>query len=196
MGMSRSEQMARVHGSDTRPELRIRRALWSRGWRYRIGLKTPGGRPDLAFTRQRVAVFIDGCFWHGCPIHYVRPRTSEEFWQGKLRANFDRDRRQLRALVAAGWYVLRIWEHDAEADRLRSTCARIERALEGEREDQALHRVVSVRPIGPAGLDLERREIEDLADEGFREVFEGPRNSRSGPSARRRGKSLGPRRDR
>jgi len=70
------------------------------------------GRPDVVFPGPKVAVFIDGCFWHGCPEHYVRPRSRTEFWAEKLAQNVARDRRQTLALEAQGWRVVRVWEHD------------------------------------------------------------------------------------
>lgn len=86
--------MARIRGKDTGPEVALRRALWQAGLRYRLGMRVEGTRPDLTFPRARLVVFVDGCFWHGCPLHYVRPRTKEEFWALKLAVNTDRDRRQ------------------------------------------------------------------------------------------------------
>jgi DNA mismatch endonuclease (patch repair protein) len=69
VGLSRSKQMSRIGPTDTKPEMLLRRALWARGLRYRLGVRLGRSRPDLVFTRQRVAVFVDGCFWHGCPDH-------------------------------------------------------------------------------------------------------------------------------
>jgi DNA mismatch endonuclease (patch repair protein) len=68
-------------------------------------------RPDIVFTRQRLVVFVDGCFWHGCPQHGTRPRTNSNYWRAKIDLNRDRDERQCLALAAAGWSVLRLWEH-------------------------------------------------------------------------------------
>ena len=119
MGMTRSENMARIHSSDTRPEVILRHALWRAGLRYRLNAKTPSGRADLVFRRGQLAVFVDGCFWHGCPDHYVRPRNREHFWAKKLRENVARDRRQTVTLEALGWRVYRIWEHDVQTGSLR-----------------------------------------------------------------------------
>jgi DNA mismatch endonuclease, patch repair protein len=94
----------------------MRKALWAAGLRYRLHLRTPYGRPDIVFPYKKVAVFIDGCFWHGCPLHYVRPRSQEEFWATKLRQNIQRDRRQTGDLESAGWRVVRIWEHELADD--------------------------------------------------------------------------------
>lgn len=184
MGMNRSQQMATVRQVDTAPEVRVRRELWSRGLRYRVGLRTLGGRPDIVFPRERIAVFIDGCFWHGCPVHYVRPRSQERFWTDKLRANFDRDRRQTIALLDSGWRVLRFWEHEVEED-CRVVCDAIAAVVGGHPVRREHRRVVSVELVDPV-RDWERRKMEDLMDGTFSEVLDGPRTSRSGGSARPR----------
>src|SRR5688572_18812214 len=120
MGLNRSEQMARIKGFDTSPEIALRRALWARGLRYRLKIRTPGGRPDVVFPTERLAVFIDGCFWHGCPLHYASPRSRKDFWSAKLAENIDRDWRQSTALQAAGWCVVRLWEHEVVLDLVRA----------------------------------------------------------------------------
>lgn len=101
---------------DTRPERTLRSALHRAGFRFRVDyrLDTPGlaVRPDVVFTRARVAVFVDGCFWHGCPTHGNRPGHNTHYWGPKLDRNVERDRRVTEGLVAAGWEVIRAWEHD------------------------------------------------------------------------------------
>lgn len=105
--------MSRILGRDTSPEIALRHALWRKGCRYRKNMRVFGFRPDLVFTRAKVAVFVDGCFWHGCPEHYVRPRGSNpEFWASKLRSNIERDEKQTRTLEQRGWRVSRLWEHE------------------------------------------------------------------------------------
>src|SRR5690606_18670181 len=110
---SRSGVMSRIRGRDTAPELLVRREVWRRGLRYRVSHRIGRARADFAFPGHRVAVFIDGCFWHGCPDHYVRPRTRTLFWAAKLRENVSRDQRQTRELEREGWRVIRAWEHEA-----------------------------------------------------------------------------------
>ena len=111
--------MSRARRRDTGPELLLRRALHARGLRYRVAFPIPGQRRrtiDIAFTRAKVAVFVDGCFWHGCPEHGTRPRANEGWWAKKLDANTARDRDTDRLLADRGWTVLRIREHvDAES---------------------------------------------------------------------------------
>jgi DNA mismatch endonuclease, patch repair protein len=102
---------------DTKPELALRRALHGRGLRYRkdLRLDLAGGarvRPDIAFTARRVAVFVDGCFWHACPQHGTRPAANTWYWEPKLAKNVQRDRAADAALAAAGWAVVRVWEHE------------------------------------------------------------------------------------
>jgi DNA mismatch endonuclease (patch repair protein) len=103
-------------GRDTRPELAVRRLLHSNGYRYRyrVDYSPLGGRrrADIVFTRQRVAIFIDGCFWHSCPIHGTQPRQNSTYWGPKLRRNVERDRETDDALRRARWTVLRFWEHE------------------------------------------------------------------------------------
>nr|WP_269745099.1 very short patch repair endonuclease [Pseudomonas fluorescens] len=115
-GGDRSHNMSKVRGRDTAPEMLLRKKLWHLGYRFRVNFRVAGIRPDIVFTSSKLAVFVDGCFWHGCPRHYVMPRTRSEFWSKKLEANTTRDRKQTVALIASGWRVLRFWEHEVEFD--------------------------------------------------------------------------------
>lgn len=101
-------------GRDTGPELALRRILHRRGLRYYVNrrpVKTIRRTADIVFPRRRVAVFVDGCFWHGCPLHHTVAKTNADFWATKVRANMDRDRNTDATLRREGWTVLRIWEH-------------------------------------------------------------------------------------
>ncbi|WP_327022540.1 very short patch repair endonuclease [Micromonospora sp. NBC_01739] len=114
-----SRRMSRQRCRDTAPELSIRKLLHARGHRYRVTWPIPGlprRTVDVAFTRSRVAVFIDGCFWHSCPQHKTSPSANGEWWSEKLRANQLRDAATTAHLEALGWSVLRIWEHEIPAD--------------------------------------------------------------------------------
>lgn len=111
-----SARMARTGGRDTSCEMAVRRELHRRGMRYRVSYRPVGDlrrTADIVFIRQRIAVLIDGCFWHGCPTHY-RPATGarRQFWASKIAENRRRDRDSTDAFVAAGWIVLRFWEHE------------------------------------------------------------------------------------
>jgi DNA mismatch endonuclease (patch repair protein) len=110
--------MSTLARRDTAPELALRRELHARGLRYRVQVKVPGNKRrsiDIAFTRARLAVFVDGCFWHGCPQHHHRPLTNADWWDWKIGRNQERDRSTDAELIAAGWDVLRCWEHEAPA---------------------------------------------------------------------------------
>jgi DNA mismatch endonuclease (patch repair protein) len=109
--------MQRNRRRDSQPELAIRSALHRRGLRFRVDFPIRCGsgrpiRPDIVFTRSRVAIFVDGCFWHGCPVHGKPPKSNVGYWDAKIRLNQDRDGRQSEALESDGWVVLRIWEHE------------------------------------------------------------------------------------
>lgn len=101
---------------DTRPELAVRSNLHRAGLRYFVDrpLRVAGRlvRPDVTFARARVAVFIDGCFWHACPEHGTQPTRNDSYWASKLRRNVERDSAVAAALAEAGWLVLRHWEHE------------------------------------------------------------------------------------
>ena len=125
--LTKGEQMARVRSRNTTPEVSLRHALWRLGFRYRLRSSLPGS-PDIVLPRYRTAVFVDGCFWHGCPDHYRAPVANGEFWSAKLRRNLDRDARAGAELAVMGWRVVRIWEHDIRRD-LPEICARIDRQL-------------------------------------------------------------------
>jgi len=116
-----SAQMKRMGRKDTAPELALRRALTARRLRYRLHRRDLPGTPDIAFIAARVAVFVDGCFWHACPEHAVVPKANNQWWQEKLEANRARDARKDRALAESGWLPVHVWEHedpDLVADRL------------------------------------------------------------------------------
>lgn len=104
---------------DTKPELAVRRILHAAGLRYRVGVQPePALRrtADIVFTRQRIAIFIDGCFWHGCPEHpKAPPKANATYWSEKLSRNVARDADTTNRLGAAGWQVLRFWEHEVPA---------------------------------------------------------------------------------
>lgn len=105
-------------GRDTSLELRVRRELHRRGLRYRVDIAPIAGlrsRADIVFTRRHIAVYLDGCFWHGCPVHGVTPTTNGEYWVPKLARNKERDAQANLALEDAGWAVLRFWEHEDTA---------------------------------------------------------------------------------
>lgn len=115
--------MSAVKSKNTRPELALRRALWSRGMRYKVNVKSLPGKPDIVFTRAKIVVFCDGDFWHG-HNWAIRGQASMEdelkqytqYWRDKILGNMSRDREHTARLVSDGWIVLRIWESDIKAD--------------------------------------------------------------------------------
>ncbi|WP_454860632.1 very short patch repair endonuclease [Promicromonospora soli] len=110
-----SRRMSTARRKDTAPELALRRELHALGLRYRVTYPIPGQKRrtiDIAFTRARVAVFVDGCFWHGCPDHGNQPRSNSDWWREKLAAIRARDADTNQALQTLGWVVLRFWEHE------------------------------------------------------------------------------------
>lgn len=131
-----SRQMSRMPRRDTKPEMQLRRELHRRGLRFRLHLQLPGC-PDIGFTRVRLAVFVDGCFWHACPQHGAVPKNNSEWWAAKLDANVARDRIKDDQLAALGWVAMHVWEHEAvavAAERIESTW----RSLSGRRRVRSL----------------------------------------------------------
>lgn len=136
----RSEVMSRIrsHGNAA-TELRLMslmRAEKITGWRRQVVLNAGSAarkvrvRPDFVFRRERVAVFVDGCYWHGCPRHYRRPKGNRKFWDNKIAHNRERDRLVTRVLRRAGWTVLRMWECALSKRRQKATLTRLRKALE------------------------------------------------------------------
>ncbi|WP_327681912.1 very short patch repair endonuclease [Streptomyces sp. NBC_00467] len=116
--------MSRQSSRDTAAEVAVRRLLHAAGMRYRVNVPVPSmprRAIDIVFTKAKIAVFMDGCFWHGCPEHATRPKTNAEWWRAKLDRNMARDVETTDHLTAEGWTVLRFWEHESPehvADRI------------------------------------------------------------------------------
>jgi DNA mismatch endonuclease (patch repair protein) len=122
--------MRGISRKDTRPERALRSELHGQGLRFRVDYRVPlagrAPRPDIVFTRRHVAVFVDGCFWHGCPQHGQAPKQNPSYWQPKIARNVERDREHDASLAASGWTVIRVWEHEdtaAAADRIAGVLA-------------------------------------------------------------------------
>lgn len=125
-----SLRMARVRQKGTGAELSLRKELHGRGLRYRLQvplLTKPRRVADIVFPRVRVAVFVDGCFWHGCPEHASWPKSNAQFWRDKIEANRARDADTDRRLSASGWRVIRVWAHE----RVGEAAERIENVVRG-----------------------------------------------------------------
>jgi len=125
----RSANMKANRRTNTKPELAVRSALHAMGYRYRkdfrLDLPARRVRPDIAFTGRKVAVFIDGCFWHACPEHGSKPKNNEWYWSPKLLKNVQRDRAADAALHDAGWTVVRLWEHVPVQDAVAAVIAAV-----------------------------------------------------------------------
>ena len=107
----RSQIMARVSSKDTKPELIVRRALHSLGYRYRLHRKDLPGSPDIVFLSRKVAIFVHGCYWHGHECRWGRlPKSNTSYWRQKIEANTDRDKRKAEELSKLGWRVLVVWQ--------------------------------------------------------------------------------------
>jgi DNA mismatch endonuclease (patch repair protein) len=121
-------RMSSQRRADTVPELALRSELHRRGRRFRIGIKVPGNARrtiDIAFPRQRLAIFVDGCFWHRCPVHSIPAKNNSAWWANKLAANVARDEQTTALLSDQGWRVVRVWEHEDPVD----AATRIEQLL-------------------------------------------------------------------
>ena len=128
-----SRRMAKVRQKGAGAELALRRELYRRGLRYRVGyvvLKRPRRVADIAFPGLKIAVFVDGCYWHGCPEHATWPKHNAEFWRQKIETNRLRDADTNSRLLDAGWTVLRFWEHQSPieaAETVAQTVAMVKR---------------------------------------------------------------------
>lgn len=137
-------------GRDTKPEKRIRAILHREGLRYRVSQRPVAElrrTADLVFTKARVAVFVDGCFWHGCPEHHRPAARNSEFWSAKIEANRARDEETTRLLVDAGWRVIRIWEHEVPEEAAQ----RVSAAVRGMEEPEGLQGAVSEQSVDGVG---------------------------------------------
>jgi DNA mismatch endonuclease (patch repair protein) len=137
---------------DTIPELKIRSALHALGLRFRVHARpvpTIARRADVVLRGARIAVFIDGCFWHGCPDHYRPPATNQAYWHPKIDANRHRDRDTDERLRVAGWTPLRIWEHEPVPDAVSRIRARM--AAGASAELRAGDRRCAAPPVTPSG---------------------------------------------
>lgn len=123
--------MSKIRSKDTKPERRVRRYLHSNGYRYRVHSNLPG-KPDMVFTKQKVIVFIHGCFWHqhGCSMSYT-PKTNQKFWKNKLDANVKRDQAVSKRLESDGWQIVTLWECEIYKN-VDATVEKVTNVLKGE----------------------------------------------------------------
>lgn len=145
--------MSRIHGKDTKPELKVRQWLWRHGYRYRLNVKSVPGKPDIVMRRYRTAIFVNGCFWHGHDVEFSVeglefrvenskcckiPQTNREFWVNKIKRNQERDQRNYQVLHDNGWQVIVVWECQLQPKTIEETMLRVELLL--NEHFLALHR--------------------------------------------------------
>ena len=121
--------MSHIHSRDTKPELLVRRWLWSHGYRYRLNVKGVPGKPDIVMRPYHTAIFVNGCFWHGHKGCCKIPKSNTEFWVNKIRRNQERDKQNYQILKENGWHVIVIWECQLKPDRIKETMLRVETML-------------------------------------------------------------------
>lgn len=137
----RHRNMAAIHSASTKPELKLRRALWRLGFRYRVNDKRLPGKPDIVLPKYKTVIFIHGCFWHGhkdCKFYTV-PKTNTDFWTAKISRNQERDQEEWRQLEAKGWSVIIVWECQLKKAALEETirCVEEEIYLNGQQYQKA-----------------------------------------------------------
>ena len=130
---TRSFNMSRIKGKNTKPEELVRKYLFSQGFRYRKNVRTLPGSPDIVLPKYKTAIFVNGCFWHGhvgCK-YFVWPENNAEFWREKITANIERDSRNIKLLEQAGWKVLVVWECELKKNRLENTLVSLVKRIRG-----------------------------------------------------------------
>jgi len=134
----RSNVMSKIKSTNTKPELMLRKFLFSKGMRYRINYKKLPGKPDIVFTKYKTIIFVNGCFWHGhenCKIAHL-PKTNTDFWQNKISRNIERDNKNVQNNILLGWKVLVIWECEINKNNLENIYNRILDAISEDLENK------------------------------------------------------------
>lgn len=127
--------MSQIRSKNTTPEVILRKKLSSNGIKgYRLNYSLPG-KPDIVFTRKKLVIFIDGCFWHKCPKCFIRPETNKAFWKKKLQRNIIRDKKINQQLKDMGYYIIRLWEHEIRKDLNNSFLKIFNKLMRKEVED-------------------------------------------------------------
>lgn len=125
---TRSYNMSRIRGKDTKPEELVRKYLFSKGFRYRKNVATLPGKPDIVLPKYKTCIFVNGCFWHGhegCK-YFVWPKSNAEFWKNKIHQNVERDIRNIDKLTALGWKVVTVWECELKGNNRERTLERLD----------------------------------------------------------------------
>lgn len=127
----RHKNMAAVKSKDTKPEMVVRKYLWSRGFRYRVNNPRLPGHPDFVLRKYHTCIFVNGCFWHGhegCK-YFRMPKTNTEFWERKISRNRERDREEQKQLARMGWHCITVWECELKGERREKTLESLEYTL-------------------------------------------------------------------
>ena len=127
----RHKNMAAIRSRDTKPEMVVRKYLWSRGFRYRVNNPRLPGHPDIVLRKYHTCIFVNGCFWHGhegCKYYRV-PKTNTEFWERKISRNRERDREEQKQLARMGWHCITVWECELKGERREKTLESLEYTL-------------------------------------------------------------------
>lgn len=157
----RHRNMAAIHSASTKPELRLRKALWHSGFRYKVNDKRLPGSPDIVLPKYRTVIFVHGCFWHGhngCRSYTV-PKTNTEFWTAKVARNRERDQQVWRQLEAKGWSVVIVWECELKKAVVGDTVSRVEEQIRQNGERYLAER--EQRRIAREAYRMERRSRKD-----------------------------------
>ena len=166
----RHRVMASIHSSSTKPELKLRHALWYQGFRYRINDKRLPGRPDIVLPKYRTVIFMHGCFWHGhkdCK-NYTVPKTNTDFWVAKVARNQERDQEVWRQLEAKGWSVIIVWECQLKKANLAETVDRV--ASEIVRNGEAYRAAQDERRRAREVYRLERKAKKEWEESILKEI--------------------------
>lgn len=157
----RSNRMSRIHSVSTKPELKLRYALWLLGFRYRVNDKKLPGKPDIVLPKYRTVVFVHGCFWHGhkgCSTSHI-PDTNKDFWTAKITRNQQRDQEVWRQLEANGWAVIIVWECQLKKAVLEETIRRVEEEI--HLNGQQYNKAREERKASRLAYQMERKALKE-----------------------------------
>lgn len=124
----RRKNMSAIRSTHTKMENKVCKVLWNKGLRFRKNVKTLPGKPDIAIKRFKIAIFLDSCFWHKCPIHFKQPKSNIKYWEPKITRNVNRDREINAFYIEHNWHLMRIWEHEIKKD-FNNTINKIEQFI-------------------------------------------------------------------
>ena len=112
----RKKNMQAIKSSNTKIEIKVCKKLWNMGFRFRNNVKSLPGKPDIAIKKYKIVIFMDSCFWHKCPLHFIQPKSNINYWIPKIERNVERDKEINKYYKNNGWHLLRIWEHEIKKE--------------------------------------------------------------------------------